>query len=48
MGYPGALGIDLSQEKFLQAPRTGLRSLERSKQAARDELATADIQDATE
>ena len=41
-------GIDLSQEKFLQAPRTGLRSLERSKQAARDELATADIQDATE
>ena len=41
-------GIDLSQEKFLPAPRTGLRSLERSKQAARDELATADIQDATE
>lgn len=38
--------IDLSKEKFLQGPREGLRSLEKRKAAAYEELAAADITDA--
>ena len=40
-------GIDLTQERFLQPPRDGIRSLEKIKEAAEEELAAGDIEDAT-